>query len=288
MAPVIVVHGGAGAWRVPSARLDEALDACRRAVAAGVELLDAGGTAVDGVEAAVRVLEDAPSLNAGRGSYRNTAGVIEMDALIMDGRSLDAGAVAAAQRVCNPIALARRVMSDTRHVLLVGDGASAFADDIGFPRCETADWAPADQRTPVADTVGAVALDGGGNVAAGTSTGGIPHKMPGRVGDSPLVGAGAYADNETAAVTATGDGEALMKVVISKHVCDLIARGTDVQAACDHAVRTLTTRAHGRGGIIAVDAAGKVGVSFNAPAMPYASAESSGQIRVAFRSLSGR
>lgn len=278
--PAIIVHGGAGSWDLESARLQEALAACRRAAVAGQSILLQGGPALDAVEAAVCILEDEPSLDAGRGSYLTSAGQIEMDALIMDGRTLDLGAVAAVQRVRHPISLARRVMSDLPHTFLVGAGAEAFADDIGFPRCTLEDLLVAHnleahlaaQRRPgdLGDTVGAVALDVHGNLAAATSTGGTRHKMPGRVGDSPLVGSGAYADNWTAAVSATGQGEQLMKVVISKRACDFVAQGLLARAACEAAIRVLAERVNGQGGLIAIDARGHVGYAYNTAAMPYA------------------
>jgi beta-aspartyl-peptidase (threonine type) len=227
---------------------------------------------VDAVEAAVRVLEDDPLFNAGRGSYANTAGVVELDAMIMNGANLGLGAVAAVQRVQNPISLARLVMERTRHTLLAGVGAEAFAESIDFPRVTNESLlAPRrDDKPDAHDTVGAVALDAAGNVAAATSTGGIPHKMPGRVGDSPLAGAGAYAANESAAVSATGDGEALMKIVISKTVCDLIAAGASPQEACEKALRMLVARFDASAGLIALDPRGRFGITFNSPAMPFA------------------
>jgi beta-aspartyl-peptidase (threonine type) len=274
--PTIIVHGGAGAWVVESERLALARAACREAAELGQGVLLAGGSALDAVETAVRLLEDCPVLDAGRGSYPNRNGEIEMDALMMDGRTLGIGAVAAIQRVQYPISLARRVMSDTPHALLVGAGAEAFADQIGFPRCELEDLLVLDwpvmtpQNGPTGDTVGAVALDVHGNLAAATSTGGTRNKLPGRVGDSPLVGAGGYADNLTAAVSATGHGESLMKVLISKQVCDFVAVGFSAQAACETAVRLLAERTQGEGGLIAIDRLGQVGFAFNTAAMPYA------------------
>lgn len=280
----IVVHGGAGAWDVASARLAVGQAGCRAAALAGHAVLLAGGSALDAVETAVHILEDCPALDAGRGSYPNANGDIEMDALIMDGRTLAMGAVAAIQRVRHPISLARRVMSDTPHTFLVGPGADAFADRIGFPRCGAAELivppesgaAPSESdgaqpaAGPLGDTVGAVALDMAGNLAAATSTGGTRDKMPGRVGDSPLVGSGGYADNWTAAVSATGLGEALMKVVISKRACDFVANGLPAQLACDAAIQLLAARVQGTGGLIAIDARGHVGVAFSTTAMPYA------------------
>ncbi|MBX3055264.1 MAG: isoaspartyl peptidase/L-asparaginase [Anaerolineae bacterium] len=283
--PVIVVHGGAGSWDLASARLVTAMEACREAAEAGQRVLLAGGSALDAVETAVCILEDCPVLDSGRGSYPNRNGEIEVDALIMDGRTLNLGAVAAVQRVRYPTSLARRVMSDTPHHFLVGSGAEAFADSIGFPRSELADlWveemAVQSQPTPTSDTVGAAALDTDGNLAAATSTGGTRYKMPGRVGDSPLVGAGGYADNRTAAVSATGHGESLMKVLTSKQVCDLVALGFSAQLAGDTAVRLLTERTGGEGGLIAIDYLGQIGIAFNTTAMPFAQAVGEGEVMV--------
>lgn len=282
---VIVVHGGAGSWDLASARLVMAMVACQEAAEAGQRVLLAGGNALDAVETAVRILEDCPVLDSGRGSYPNRNGEIEMDALIMDGRTLNLGAVAAVQRVRYPTSLARHVMTDTPHHFLVGAGAEAFADSIGFPRCELADlWVPEmaaqSQPAPTSDTVGAVALDAEGNLAAATSTGGTRRKMPGRVGDSPLVGAGGYADNRTAAVSATGHGESLMKVLTSKQVCDLVAMGFSAQLAGETAVRLLTERTGGEGGLIAIDYLGQIGIAFNTKAMPYAHVTGEGEAAV--------
>ena len=279
MTFAIVVHGGAGGWSDKDDSLLEARLACEEAAAAGRGVLARGGSALDAVEAAVNILEDCPVLDAGRGSYPNAEGFIEMDALIMDGRDLSLGAIAAIQRVRHPISLARRVMLDSGHHLLVGPGAELFADSIGFPRCDVAELlvgaGPATDLLPessaaLGDTVGAVALDSHGNLAAATSTGGTRHKRPGRVGDSPLVGCGAYADNWTAGVSATGYGEALMRVVISKRVCDLVGTGLSAAAACAAAIRLLEERTGGEGGLIAVDARGQVGFAFNTRAMPHA------------------
>lgn len=258
-------------------------DDCRSAAQAGQDLLLSGASAIDAVEAAVRVLEDAPILDAGRGSYLNRIGEIELDALIMDGATLQMGAVAAVQNILHPISLARRLMTDSDHNLIVGEGAEAFADEIGFPRCRFEDLLVADseRRAPMepaletealseGDTVGAVAMDVMGNLASATSTGGTRGKHAGRVGDSPLVGSGGYADNWSAAVSATGQGEALMRIVISKTVCDLVAGGLSAQSACDAAIRLLAERTQGHGGLIAVDARGRVGVAFNTEGMPYA------------------
>jgi beta-aspartyl-peptidase (threonine type) len=275
------VHGGAGEWKLSEARKEEAVRACAEAVEAGRAILLAGGSALDAVEAAVVILEDCPVLDAGRGSYPNSHGDVEMDALIMDGRTLEMGAIAAIQRVRHPISLARRVMLDSGHNFLVGFGAEAFADSIGFPRCAVGELLvddivrhteglQAEAEAALGDTVGAVALDHEGNLAAATSTGGTANKLPGRVGDSPLVGSGAYADNRSAAVSATGYGEALMRVVISLRVCDFVGAGLSAKSACEAAIRLLEERTGGDGGLIAVDARGQVGWAFNTAAMPLA------------------
>ena len=224
----------------------------------------------------MKILEECADQDAGRGSYPNKLGEVEMDALIMDGSTLDLGAVAAIQRVQYPISLARRIMTDTAHAFLVGAGADAFAEQISFPRCDPADLIVnsdddyPDADGPLGDTVGAVAVDRQGNVATATSTGGTRQKMAGRVGDSPLVGSGGYADNMGAAVSATGAGEAIMKLVLSKQVSDWVGTGQRVQAACDAAIRLLEARVGGECGLIAVDAQGNVGVARNTRAMPYA------------------
>jgi beta-aspartyl-peptidase (threonine type) len=272
----VLVHGGAGGWQRSPDALVAALASCERAAAAGRDAIARSGSALDAVETAVRVLEDAPELNAGRGSLPNADGIVELDAMLMDGATLAVGAVAAVQRIRNPISLARRVMDDTPHVLIAADGAARFADDIGFPRCSNDDLLVARSSPPATDTVGAVAIDDAGNVATATSTGGIPRKMPGRVGDSPIAGAGGYADNASGAVSATGDGEAFIRLVISKHVCDAMAAGMTAQEACDAGLRLVTERLAASGGLIAIDRAGRIGISFNTLAMPWAYASTDG------------
>jgi len=273
---VIVVHGGAAPWQVSEQTMQKVMAACIAAAKAGQSVLLAGGSALDAVETAVRILEDCPEMDAGRGSHPNTLGEIEMDALIMDGASLNLGAIAAVQRIRYPISLARRIMENGGHNFLVGAGAELYANSIGFPRCETADLFVPDTASdhqpasPEGDTVGAVALDADGNLASATSTGGVRNQLPGRVGDSPLVGSGGYADNRTAAVGATGRGEDLMKVIISKQVCDFVAAGLSAQEACDAAVKLLEDRVAGRGGLISIDAKGQVGIAFNTRFMPHA------------------
>ena len=277
--PLIIVHGGAGAWQRTPDRLLEAVAACEQAAAAGRAVLMARGSALDAVEAAVRVLEDAPALNAGRGSHPKSDGSIEMDALIMDGERLALGAVAAVRRVRNPVSLARRVM-ETPHTLLAGEGASRFADSIGFPRCDEAELrVPGREPPPSEGTVGAVARDAAGHLAAATSTGGVPRQLPGRVGDVPLAGSGGYADDATAAVSATGDGEAIMKLVLSKRVCDLIGAGVGPQAAVEEAIALLGARLGGSGGLIVISRDGRYGAAFNSAAMPHAVAIGGAPVR---------
>jgi beta-aspartyl-peptidase (threonine type) len=281
---VILVHGGAGAWEQAPGRLEFAKEACRAAAQAGQLVLLDGGSALKAAEAAVRVLEDDPNLDAGRGSYPNIRGDIEMDAMIMDGRTLDIGAVAAVQRIRHPISLALTLLTVENTNFLVGTGAEVYADEIKFPRCEHNDlladpafWS-SETEIVTSDTVGAVVRDSPGNLAAATSTGGIRGKLSGRVGDSPLVGSGAYADNLTAAVSATGRGEGLMKIVISKLVCDFVAAGLSAQEACQAAINHLDERVQGEGGLIAIDNQGRIGFAYNTTAMPYAYAMGSGAI----------
>ncbi|MBS1245561.1 MAG: Asparaginase [Chloroflexi bacterium] len=293
--PTLIVHGGA--WDIPDDQVDAHLAGCRRACEVGWKLLRGGASALDAVEASVRVMEDDPTFDAGRGSHLNAAGQIELDALIMDGATLSAGSVAAVQRVRNPISLARLVMEKSEHVMLVAKGAERFAREHGLPVCEPEDllvgrelerWRIAQGNpdrlisqafgTIYRDTVGAVARDAQGNIAAATSTGGTPNKLPGRVGDSPLIGCGAYADDRSGGVSATGHGEALMKVVMSKTTCDFIARGLDAQHAAEAAVQVLAERVKGLGGVIVVDMAGRIGAAHNTPRMAHAYATSEGEI----------
>lgn len=278
MPIAIVVHGGAGVWSGEPARLNAAVAACGEAAAAGRKLLRDGGCALDAVELAVRALEDCPVLNAGRGSHPRSDGSIEMDAIVVDGRTLGLGAVACVRRVLHPVSLARLVLARSPHTLLVAHGAERFADEMGFPRCDDADLRVADGAGPGMDTVGAVACDAEGNLAVAASTGGVLRQAPGRVGDTPLVGAGAYADNTSAAATATGEGEALMKLVISKLVCDLVAEGATPQGACDAALDRLRARIGATGGLIAVDRRGRVGIGCSSPALPFAYAVSDGPV----------
>lgn len=286
----LIVHGGGG--DIPTETHQAHVEGCRNAADAGWAVLVRGGPALEAVEAAVRVLEDDPTFDAGYGSFPNTAGEIELDAIIMDGRDLNFGAVAAVQRVRHPVTLARLVMTESEHAMLVGAGAESFAHQHGLPTCSTeellaeaeldrwraaqADAGPLDAAP--SDTVGAVALDAQGNLAAATSTGGTFNKLPGRVGDSPLVGCGAYADNRTGAASATGLGEALMKVVISKAACDFIARGMSAQEAADAAIALLAERTMVQGGLIVLDRLGRIGIAHSTPYIAHATVTAGGEV----------
>ncbi|MEK7312651.1 MAG: isoaspartyl peptidase/L-asparaginase [Chloroflexota bacterium] len=290
--PSLIVHGGA--WSIPKTEVEDHVNGCRVAAQAGWDVLTKGGSALDTVEAAVRVLEDDPTYDAGRGSVLNADGDIEMDAIIMDGTTLNTGAVAAIQRVQHPITVARLVMERSEHNLLVGTGAEAFARRMGVPVCpqvnliterELERWQMAQKsgheptrKEFTHDTVGAVARDAKGHLAVATSTGGTFNKLPGRVGDSPLIGSGAYADDLCGAASATGWGESLMKIVISKSACDLIANGLTAQEAADAAIKRLADRVNGHGGIIVIDAQGSAGYARNTPGMAYAYVTAEGNI----------
>lgn len=287
MAIAIVVHGGA--WDIPAELQADHVAGCRVAAEAGWRVLAAGGSALDAVEAAVRVLEDDPVFDAGRGAHLNQDGEVELDAGMMDGRTLMAGAVAAVKHVANPITLARRVLQDSPHVFLVAAGAERFAREMGLPLCDGADlvvereraaWAarqagaPADPRAAFraagADTVGAVALDAAGDLAAGNSTGGTMFKYPGRVGDTPIIGCGLYADNQLGAAVCTGWGEQIMKTVLAKTTVDQIALLGDARAAADIAIAYFQNRIGGLGGVIALSPAGQVGLAHSTPCMAHA------------------
>ena len=254
---------------------DELYESCRlgarRAVERGWEILVAGGSALDACQEAIIELEEDPVFDAGIGSHLNRDGVAQLDAILMDGISLKSGAVACVEHIRNPIQLARLVLDRSEHMLLTGYGAEQFARENGFPLCDPSifkiptelnRWSERSAGSMRMGTVGAVALDLRGNLAAGTSTGGTFFKYPGRVGDSPLVGCGCYADNIGAAVSSTGNGESIMKVVLSKTANDLVAAGHSAQEAADAAVAILSKRTTGRGGLIIVDRNGGVGSAF--------------------------
>jgi beta-aspartyl-peptidase (threonine type) len=266
--PAIIVHGGAGRIRVEE--LPQRLDGCKDAALAGWKIIQQDGSALDAVQAAVVALEDNPLFNAGTGSTLNSLGEVEMDAAIMDGDSLRAGAVAAVRNIKNPVQLARRIMEDGRHVLLAGEGALLFARKIGFPECASEALIVEAERKRWHEkhgTVGAVALDSSGKIAVATSTGGIFNKLPGRVGDSPLVGCGIYAD-ERAGVSCTGDGEAIIRVVMAKTVLEFLKNGADSQSAANQAVSFLAEKTQGSAGLILIDRNGQIGYARNTQCMP--------------------
>lgn len=280
----IVVHGGAGSW--PRELWRPALRGVRRAAGMGAAVLAAGGSALDAVVEAVAALEDDPVFNAGTGSVLNREGEAEMDAGVMDGATLGAGGVAALRRVRNPVRVARRVLEATPHVLLVGEGALAFARAQGFAdhdpvtaqrRAEHARRVARGEPGTPKDTVGAVALDGAGRIAAATSTGGVSLKLPGRVGDSAIPGAGNYA-NAWAGASATGRGELVMRVLATKEVCDRVAAGETADAACAAVVEAMRGTVGDDVGLIALDARGGVGVAHGRDLMPHAFCADRGRV----------
>ncbi len=273
--PTLIVHGGAGAD--PADGRDELRAGVRAAVTAGWRVLGDGGRAVDAVEAAVRALEDHPRFNAGRGAVLTAAGTVELDASIMEGDRLRCGAVGAVRGIANAVTLARRVMDDGRHVLLVGDGALQFARAAGMPECDPTSlvterqrlrWLDRERTAGAAGTVGAVALDRHGTMAAATSTGGIAGKLPGRVGDSALIGSGTYADSTLGGVPCTGDGEAILRVVLARCALDYLKEADDATYAAQVAVDLLLDEGQGHGGLILLDWRGRTGYAHSTPLMP--------------------
>ncbi|HUL40364.1 MAG TPA: isoaspartyl peptidase/L-asparaginase family protein [Burkholderiales bacterium] len=287
----IVVHGGAGAWRTHYER--SALQGVRRAAEAGVTLLAQGKSALDAVTAAVESLEDDPVFNAGTGSVLNLQGEAQMDASVMVSDRLRAGGVTCLSRVKNPVRVARKVMEKTNHVLLADQGALSFARAMGFTdfdpvtREQRAIWQKKCQALSAAKgksslqrlikhyaglrggTVGAVALDRRGCFAAATSSGGLTLKLPGRVGDTPVPGAGNYATSFGAA-SATGLGEVALRYLVTKSVCDLLAQGRNAQQAVDEVLSLLVLEPHAGMGIITLDKQGNIGVGHCSRAMPHA------------------
>jgi isoaspartyl peptidase/L-asparaginase-like protein (Ntn-hydrolase superfamily) len=254
----IIVHGGAKT--IAPERRQAHLDGCLMALAAGQAVLEAGGCAVDAVEAAVRAMEDDPTFNAGRGSVRNAAGQVECDAAIMDGATLAVGGVAAVRILRHPISVAAAMLPETP-VLLVADGAEAFAREHGAEICAPADLIVERPGDPGCDTVGCVALDRKGNLAAGTSTGGLTASRPGRVGDSPLPGCGLYADNAIGGVSLSGEGESLIRTTLAAHLIHTLETA-DPQAAISAALDRLA-EVGGDAGLIVVDAQGRIGWNHN-------------------------
>ena len=319
----IVVHGGAGV--IERATMKPETEAAYRAsmkqaTEAGAKVLDSGGSSLDAIEATIHVLEDDPLFNAGRGAVFTAEGKNELDAAIMDGSNLKAGAVAGVTRTRHPISLARAVMDKSPHVMLVGAGADSFAASVGLeqvdpsyffterrwqslvrqlkkegrpipPRPAGAPPAPPAPPAPVAEieppdahkygTVGVVALDRQGNIAAGTSTGGTQAKQWGRVGDSPIIGAGTYASNQSCAVSATGTGEYFIRLGVAREICNLVYfKGMPLQQAADQVIHKDLDAIHGDGGIIAITPDGQLAWSFNTPGMYRAKLSEGGKLEI--------
>jgi len=315
-SPVLLIHGGA--WAMPDAEIEAHQRGIANALDAGHAILTRGGSAVEAVEAAVVVMEDDETFDAGRGSFLTRDGRVQLDALLMSGADLKIGGVACVERLRNPIKAARLVLEQSPHVYFVGTGAERFATAHGMRLCDNTDLVipreqkrlyaaqqselqglkdttfsgsdhiPAEFRSstpdctlpdplpnPVPDpllshdTVGAVALDCFGNLAAGTSTGGTLNKAPGRVGDSSLIGCGCYADNQSAAVSLTGWGEPIMKLVLGKWAVDRVEDGDDPQQAAEAAIAYLHKRLRGHGGVILLGPDGRMGLAHNTPRMAW-------------------
>jgi L-asparaginase / beta-aspartyl-peptidase len=291
---VLVAHGGAGDYinMAPQA-IEARRDVVVQAVRAGYAILARGGAGVDAVEATIQVMEDSGLFDAGRGAYYTKDGVPEMDAAIMDGRTLQAGSVASVKHIASPIHLARLVMEKTPHVLLVAEGAEEFAKSQGIELVSPyyfyteREWkrfqdAQKEKKTGSGHgTVGAVALDQAGNLAAGTSTGGTVLKMPGRVGDSPIIGAGTYANNESCAISATGVGEYFMRNVVASDICARFRyQHVSLAQAADDVVMKELVAQHGEGGVIALDRQGDVATPFNTTGMLTGVVRADGMVKI--------
>jgi L-asparaginase / beta-aspartyl-peptidase len=303
-SPVLLIHGGA--WDIPADQLDAHEQGVFDALQEGWRILDNGGSALDAVEASVTSLENDPAFDAGRGSFLTRDGRVQLDALLMDGTTLRAGGVACVERIRNPIQAARLVLDKSPHVYFVGPGAEAFAESQGMTLIDNSELvldrerqrlaqaqareqagapdrtfsghaAPSEPPDPNQtshdteshDTVGAVALDSEGRLAAATSTGGTLNKDPGRVGDSSLIGCGCYADNASAAVSLTGWGEPIMKLVLGKWATDRVLAGRSPEQVAPEAMAYLLRRAGGHGGIILLAPDGRYGLAHNTPRMAW-------------------
>lgn len=265
----IIVHGGAHS--IPADKIEAHNAGCTLAAEAAAKVLESGGSCVDAVETAIRVLEDDPAFNAGFGSVLNLDGELEMDAAIMEGLQLQAGAVASVNGVRHPISVARKLLQ-TDTILLAGAGAMRFAKEQGVELCEPAEMVHDEQRAEWeaskekrgSDTVGAVAMDRHGNFAAGTSTGGLMNKLPGRIGDSPLVGLGLYADNSAGGCSMTGDGESIMRLALAHRIMASMQNGADADRAAEEAIAVMAQRVGGEAGCIVLDRHGNVAQAHNA------------------------
>ena len=305
-APVaIAIHAGAGTISKEEFTASMELEirgALMQAVQAGHKVLSSGGSSLDAITLAVTILEDSPHFNAGRGAVFNAEGRHELDASIMDGSNLEAGAVAGVQNIRNPILLARKIMTDSVHVMLMGEGAEVFARANGIEFADP-DYFFTERRWQQLQkarnkekqdallqsespdrwlsTVGAVALDANGNLAAATSTGGMTNKRWGRVGDSPIIGAGTYADNRSCAVSATGHGEYFIRATVARDICSRVQyQGLDLASAADAVINGQLRDMGGDGGIIALDTKGNIALTFNTPGMYRASVDVEGNLEV--------
>jgi L-asparaginase / beta-aspartyl-peptidase len=308
LKPSLIIHGGA--ISIPQRAAEKCHAGIQHALETGWTSLSAGGSAMDAVEAAIIILEDDPAFNAGTGAYLNREGRVQLDAILADGGTLKAGAVAAVERVRNPIRLARRILDHSSHMMLVASGAEKFAVESGIPLSRPEDLVTDTERSAWREclekghsaerhfghsygTVGAVALDSKGSIAAGTSTGGTCCKYAGRVGDSPLIGCGCYADSDAGGVSCTGHGEGIMQIVMAKMAVDLLhdprafaahrkktGAATVAQAVADAAILKLARRAHSAGGLILLDREGRPAAAFNTPYMSYGYVQPDGNFKI--------
>jgi beta-aspartyl-peptidase (threonine type) len=311
MKPLLIVHGGA--WDIPDEAIEACQTGCHRALTAGWAVLTSGGNALDAIEAAIVVLENEPVFDAGFGSHLNLDGKVECDAIVMNGATLRAGAAGALQRIRNPIRLARKILESCPHMMLVANGAERYAKANGISLCDNkelispSEWnawqqckkdmhAVEHHRGHEQGTVGAVAIDSKGALFAATSTGGTCCKLPGRIGDSPLIGCGCYADSEAGGVSATGYGEAIMKVVMAKSAVDRLrdpfgtplgenpssairmaasgdlkegTRSGRAMQVAEQTIAELARRTQATAGLILLDREGNPGYAFNTPRMAY-------------------
>ncbi len=292
---VIVVHGGAGnvtPENIPEEIQNDYIDVLSRALDTGFTILQSGGSSLDAVETAIRLMEDSPLFNAGKGAVFTNKGKNELDASIMDGSTLNAGAVASVTDIRNPISAARAVMEQSDHVMLAGKGASRFAREKGLEIVDSSyfyterRWKSHQQQQKKKivekhSTVGCIAMDKNGNLAAGTSTGGMTNKMFGRIGDTPIIGAGNYANNKTCAVSATGHGEFFIRYTVAHDISALMEyKNLSLAEAARQVIHEKLEPAGGKGGIIAIDKKGNVAMEFNTSGMFRGYAKSTGEREV--------
>lgn len=278
----IIVHGGA--WSIPENMVKDSISGTEEAVKIGWEILLKGGAALDAVEKAVNCMEENPVFDAGKGAALNERGNVELDAIIIDGATLNTGAVAGVKNIIHTVSLARIIMEKTEHVFVIGEGANLIAKENGFEEIseeelitESAlnEWKQFKFRGAVntlynVDTVGAVALDSFGNIVAATSTGGITGKKIGRVGDSPIIGAGAYADSKIGGASATGHGESILKVMLSRNAIENLKQGLSPSEAAKLSLKDMKNRVDGHGGLILLDKLGNIGFHFTTEKMVWA------------------